>query len=77
MIEFNYHLVKKYTIKFTFFPYLVQIIIYVFYFDFVGTYYIGTYDPNQAIAIEHRFINLVFLLTLGYFAFYFVRNEFS
>ena len=78
-IEFNYKLVKEYSIKKLFIPFAIFQLFYVTYFNFVSEKYENyqdspdSYSTSQAIVLNA--FNIIFILVLFYFSFYFAKNE--
>jgi len=66
VIDFNYKLVKKYTVLLLFIPYIIFFMAFVFYMNVVFS---NRFDP------EWKGIGILLLIIQGFFAIYFLVNE--
>ena len=73
MIEFNFSKVKEYTVRKLFYPFLVFITIFVVYLNFI---YEARFSANESYRKFMYPIDMVTIVILGFFAIYFLSNEF-
>lgn len=79
MINFNFSLIKEYTIKRLFIPFCFFLMFYVFYFNFINELYLtikasATDDEQYKVWLLYV-LNLLCVSMLGLFSAYFFRNE--
>lgn len=72
LIDFNFKVVKKYTIQKLFIPFGVFLVLFVFYLNFV---YEKRFSHDLEEANFWYPIDLTLMGILGAFAFYFLLNE--
>lgn len=82
MIEFNFPIVKTYTIRRLFLPFLVFLLTYVTYYNLFYEHYLVTKTYKESkdeeklkLYKQNNTINYVYIGVLVTFATYFITNE--